>query len=300
MLMFKKKSDNFTVNLKSKVVRVVIIGKNGFIGSAVIRALNRIDIPTINIGRKEVDLTSKSSSKYFASKIKSNDIVFFAAGDVPVKNVEQFNANLTGLDNFINGTNGLKLSQLIYLSSDAVYRDSIEPLNEYSIRGPENLHGLMHFTREIMLQNSVHGDHLAILRPTLVYGPNDPHNSYGPCSFQRLAKGGNNIVLFGEGEEKRDFIFISDVADIVAKVILNQFTGELNIATGKVHTFFEIAKIISQMGGSKSKIISTPRVGGMPHNGYRPFSINKLEAFYPDLLSTSIYNGIKEMFEKEI
>ena len=99
---------------------------------------------------------------------------------------------------------------------------------------------------------------------------------------------------------KSFFLFISDVADIVAKVILNQFTGELNIATGKVHTFFEIAKIISQMGGSKSKIISTPRVGGMPHNGYRPFSINKLEAFYPDLLSTSIYNGIKEMFEKEI
>ena len=47
---------------------------------------------------------------------------------------------------------------------------------------------------------------LAILRPTLIYGAGDPHNGYGPNRFRRLAATGKPIILFGEGEERRDHV----------------------------------------------------------------------------------------------
>lgn len=294
---FRNKFKTKNPEVKSKFERIIVIGKNGFIGSSVINALNLKSIPTINIGRDEIDLTSKGAINYFSTKILQSDIVVFAAGDVPVKTVEQFNANLTGLDNFIKGIDGKNLTQLIYVSSDAVYMDSNKPLTEDSFRGPANLHGLMHLTREIILQNSAHKNQLCIVRPTLIYGINDPHNGYGPCSFVRLAKYGKEIVLFGDGEEERDFIHITDVGEIISKVILEQFIGDLNIATGKVHSFFEIASVISQVFGNKSKIVLTPRKGLMPHNGYRPFEINKLKTLFPTHSSKSLHEGINLMVD---
>jgi UDP-glucose 4-epimerase len=41
------------------------------------------------------------------------------------------------------------------------------------------------------------------VRSTLIYGEGDPHNGHGPNRFRRLAAAGQEIVLFGEGEERR-------------------------------------------------------------------------------------------------
>ena len=65
----------------------------------------------------------------------------------------------------------------------------------------------MHLVREVMLRSALTAP-LAILRPTLLYGAADPHNGYGPNRFRRLAAAGQDIVLFGEGEEQRDHVLI--------------------------------------------------------------------------------------------
>ena len=53
------------------------------------------------------------------------------------------------------------------------------------------------------ISNLVFTGPLALIRPTLVHGLDDPHNGYGPNRFRRLAATGREIVLFGEGEERR-------------------------------------------------------------------------------------------------
>ena len=60
---------------------------------------------------------------------------------------------------------------------------------------------------------------LAFLRPTLIYGANDPHNGYGPNRFRRQAAKGETITLFGEGEEKRDHVPVDDVAALVSACV---------------------------------------------------------------------------------
>jgi len=277
--------------------RVVVVGKSGFVGSEVMKLLGELGVESFGVGREEIDLVSQKAVQYFARAIHDLDTVVFAAADVPVKNLDQFERNLVMLRYFLEGIKDLRLNHLVYVSSDAVFADSKLPLNESSLRGPENLHGLMHLAREVVLENSIQRDILCIVRPTIIYGANDPHNSYGPCSFMRLAKRSETILLFGNGEEKRDFIHISDVGKIIIEIIKQQSIGALNLVTGSTHSFLETAKLVREITNSESQIISKPRVGPMPHNGYRPFSADNLHKAFPLFSAKSLQDGLISMRE---
>jgi nucleoside-diphosphate-sugar epimerase len=175
---------------------------------------------------------------------------------------------------------------VVNISSDAVYADSDRPLSESSCAEPGSLHGAMHLAREVMFRNEVKAP-LAILRPSLLYGAADPHNGYGPNRFRRLAASGEPIVLFGEGEERRDHVYIGDVAELVARVLYRRSRGVLNVATGSVHSFRDIAQRFSK------NIKATPRSGPMPHNGYRPFDAAATRKAFPDFRYTSLDEGLK-------
>ena len=278
-----------------EIRRVIVIGKSGFVGSELLLSLSAIDIEVIGIGRDDVDLTSQLAIPFLADIIRDTDIVVFASADVPVKSLQQFERNLSMLRNFLDGIKGKKLNQLVYISSDAVFADSEQSLTENSRRGPENLHGLMHTVREVALESSEFREILCLARPTIIYGAKDPHNSYGPCSFMRLAKRTEDIVLFGNGEEERDFIHISDVAIIITNIIQNRSTGAFNLATGEVHSFFEIAALTQEITKSKSLVTSKPRIGPMPHNGYRPFDISNLKLAFPEFSPMSLKEGLNSM-----
>jgi len=279
-----------------EIERVLVIGKSGFVGSELLLSLEAIGIKAIGIGREDVDLTSPLAVPYLADMVRDLDIVVFASADVPVKSLEQFERNLSMLRNFLDGIKGKKLSQLVYISSDGVFADSQQPLTENSPRGAENLHGLMHTVREVALENSEFKGILCIARPTIIYGSKDPHNSYGPCSFMRLANRAEDIVLFGNGEEERDFIHISDVAAIITNIIQNRTAGAFNLATGQVHSFFEIAALIQEITNSRSLVVCKPRVGAMPHNGYRPFDIANIKLAFPEFSPITLKNGLNSMY----
>jgi UDP-glucose 4-epimerase len=177
-------------------------------------------------------------------------------------------------------------AHVVNISSDAVYGDFPEPITESSWAAPTTLHGVMHLARELVFGAEVKAP-LAILRPSLLYGAADPHNGYGPNRFRRLAAEGKEIVLFGEGEERRDHVWIGDVAELVARVLYRRSSGVLNVATGAVHSFRDIAlKFTSNVKGS-------PRSGPMPHNGYRPFDPAATRAAFPDFRYTPLDEGLK-------
>lgn len=275
--------------------RVVVIGKNGFVGKTLIEYLIKQGIRTYGLGRDDIDLTSKEALKFFSSIIKPKDVIVFAAGDVPVKKIGQIIENLKGIENFVNGVSGIDIGQLIYVSSDAVYMDLAEPLVEHSIRAPDSLHGLMHLTREIFLQNSSLRNVLCVVRPTLIYGAQDPHNGYGPSSFIRLARNNRDIQLFGAGEELRDFIYISDVAQVLFEAIVQGAVGQLNLASGVLNSFADVARTVLEIVKSNSKIVENPRVGRVPHNGFRPIDISNLKTFLPSYTPIPISEGLRIM-----
>lgn len=264
---------------KLKPKRVVIIGAGGFVSTNLANYLLSHKIKILEITRKMIDLTNKNSIKKIARKIKKNDTIFFAASQVPVKNEKMLKDNILMCKNLSFSLKEKTLSHFIYLSSDAVYSDSFKRIKENFETKPYNLHGLMHLVREEIFAKYITAPYL-IVRPTLIYGKDDPHNGYGPNRFRRLINKKININLFGKGEERRDHIHIDDVSAIIYHSIINKTVGKINIVSGRLLSFYEIALVLKKKYKSKIKIIFNKRIGKMPHNGYRALSNSMIKKLF--------------------
>lgn len=274
--------------------RVLIVGK-GFIAGAVEQLLLKKKINVLSFTSKKLNLIKTSSQLKLKKIVKNKDYILFSSAIVPVKSFDMLIANLQMLHNFCLGVNEKLVSKIIYLSSDAVYSDTQKKINEKSETNPESLHGLMHLLRENYLKSKFKNK-VCIIRPTLVYGHKDPHNGYGPNKFVREIKK-NTISIYGKGEERRDHIYLNDLANLISNLIINKHKGIFNFATGRVISFLSIAKKISSLNKLKfSKIIYIRRSGPMPHNGYRAFDISKLKKNFKKFKFGSFENNIKKEF----
>ncbi len=275
--------------------RVVILGAGGFVGNSIWQRLLKENIHVLGLTRKEVDLLKGDSELQLEQILQEEDSLVVAAAKAPCKNSAMLLDNIKMMEVVCRVLEKKKLYHVIYISSDAVYADLDEPITEKSLTAPNSLHGVMHLSRELMLKSALKNSPLCILRPSLLYGARDPHNGYGPNQFRRLVQDGKDIVLFGEGEEQRDHVFIEDVAEIIRLCLFHRSEGILNIATGKVFSFKKIAQEIVELFNSKCHMRSKPRVGPMPHNGYRPFQIDMCLKAFPTFKFHSLEEGLKKI-----
>jgi nucleoside-diphosphate-sugar epimerase len=214
--------------------------------------------------------------------------VVFVSALAPARNAAALLKNLAMAEHVIAALAEKPVAHLVYISSDAVYDDAANPVTERSICQPSSVHGMMHATRELALRNEVKLP-LAILRPSLLYGENDPHNGYGPNRFRRLAEEGEEITLFGEGEEQRDHVYIEDVARLGALAIMHRSTGVLNVATGSSISFRGIAELVVALSGKSATIRGTPRQNPITH---RHFDITECLKAFPQFRYTPLREGL--------
>jgi UDP-glucose 4-epimerase len=254
--------------------RVVILGAHGFVGAATERLLRAHGVPVLGLARADLDLLSPNAGKLLAQEIRADDSVVVISAKAPVKDASMLVENVRMMENVCAALTTAPPHHVVYISSDAVYRDSKTPLTEQSCAEPGSL---------------------AILRPSLLYGTDDPHNGYGPNRFRRLAAAGKEIVLFGDGEERRDHVLIDDVAELIFRVLTRRSSGVLNIATGNVISFRDIAEQISRMVVPPVPVRGSPRSGPMPHDGYRPFEIAGCRTAFPDFRYVSLADGLKKV-----
>ncbi len=264
--------------------RTVVIGA-GFVGGAIARALRARGGAVVAL-RRDFDLLAPDAAERLAGLLVPTDSVVAVAAKAPVKNVAMLVECVRMAGAMVAAIERVKPAHVLYVSSDAVYADGPLPLTESS----PLLHGHMHIVREAMFGAA--GVPLAILRPTLVYGAADPHNGYGPNRFARLAKAGERIVLFGEGEERRDHIAVEDVAELAVRLIERGSTGTLNAATGRVAAFRVIAARIAALAPGKIEVVGSPRQGPMPHGGYRPFDSAGVARAFPDFRFRAWEDGV--------
>lgn len=282
-----------------KPARAVVLGAAGFVGGASVRRMEADGIPVLALGRADLDLLAEEAGLRLAALLRSDDALVVVSAKAPVKTNSMLIDNIRMMDAVCHALHNQPVAHVVYVSSDAVYADSDGPLTEASCAQPASLHGVMHLAREVMLGNAWGGP-LCLLRPTLIYGAADPHNGYGPNRFRRLAAAGGNIVLFGEGEERRDHVLVDDVAEIVRRVIVRRSTGTLNIATGQVFSFREIAEMVAAQVAKPVAIEGSPRIGALPHNGYRPFDPAATHNAFPDFTYTPLAKGLKEVQLQEL
>ena len=275
-----------------KPERVVVIGSGGFVGRAIAHRLAAEGIAHLALGRAELDLLAEGAGAKLAGLLRPGDAVVTAAAIAPCKNTAMLVDNMRIVQTLVEGLSAVPVAHVVNISSDAIYADGPVPLTEETPAAPTSLHGAMHLAREIALRSELRAP-IAMLRPTLIYGAADPHNGYGPNRFRRLAAAGQEIVLFGEGEERRDHVAVGDVAEIAVRVLKHGSRGALNIASGEVHSFRSVADMAVGLAAKPVPIKSSPRTGAMPHNGYRPFDVSATKVAFPDFGYTPLREGLR-------
>ena len=268
--------------------RTVIIGAGGFVGGSILRELAREGAPVLGLTRLDLDFLSSGAAENLAGILLPDDSVVFVSALAPTRTPAMLIQNLQMAAAVTEAIAKRNVAHLVYISSDAVYADDTNPVTETSSAAPSSLHGMMHAARELILKTQVKAP-LAILRPSLLYGAADPHNGYGPNRFRRLAEKGESITLFGDGEEKRDHVFIGDVGQLAALVLAHLSVGVLNIATGVSVSFREVAEAVSALYPSRVAVQGTPRQNPISH---RHFDIAACLKAFPRFRYVSVRDGL--------
>ena len=273
----------------------IILGSHGFVAQSLKSFLISKNKKFSAVGKNQINFLKKNSSLKLKEllKKKKNCTMVITSSIAPAKNLDDYLNNIKIIGNIIKGIDINSVKKLIYISSDAVYSDTRKKITETSLTEPTSMHGMMHLHRENLLKNFFYKK-LLILRPTLLYGKNDTHNSYGPNQFMRNLLQKKTISLFGKGEEKRDHVYIDDLIKIIYMSSQKKITGTLNIVSSEIISFYILAKQIKKITKNNSKINFLRRNGPMHHLGLRQFDNYKLKKNFKGFHFSIMDNNLKK------
>lgn len=263
--------------VKIKPSRVVVLGASGFISKHLQNWCINNGIDNLAISSTDIDLTVTYNADRLASLLLPGDSVVMASMVTPEKGQDYLTtmANLRMTETVCTALNLKQCAHFVYLSSDAVYDAQKIPLDEDSAREPTDLYALSHIAREMMLEKEFFKLKIpfCFLRLTAVYGPGDTHNAYGPNRFVRMALSEGRIILYGNGEERRSFIFINDLIKIMGLVLSHSSIGTINIAIQPAISFKEIAQQIANLLSQSVIFKYETRTVPIIHRPYKPTQI---------------------------
>jgi UDP-glucose 4-epimerase len=260
---------------------ILITGGAGFIGSNLSKKLispeNNITIlDNLSTGikenvPKEIDLIVGDirSDLDIILKDKKFDVVYHLAAQISVSNSmnkpkDDADINILGSLNIIEWCIKNNVKKFVFSSSAAVYDSNKTLLKENDKIEPKSPYGLAKRTIEQYLKILGESDKInyCILRFSNVYGPGqNPKSEAGVISiFTDLMIKGEDITIFGDGSQTRDFVYVKDVAS--ALVLAQELEGIYNVSSAKEITINELVSKLNSIIGNKVKIIyEKPRKG---------------------------------------
>lgn len=280
------------------ITRVVLVGGHGFIGTVIARQLEARNIPVFAPTSIELNLTEVTAADKLGLLLKPSDSVVMLATLTPERgrDIATLMKNLAMMQSVCKALEKCGCAHFIYFSSDAVYDPFVSRVTEDTPASPQDMYGVMHYTREIMARSLTKAPAVLVLRPTIVYGLDDPHNSYGPNRFRRAAEKEGKITLFGGGEEMRDHIHVDDVAALTVRCLLHCSMGTLHVATGVSKPFYEVAEVVVKQFKNSIEIIKTPRTNPIIH---RHYDVTNLIKAFPDFRFITLEEGVARVHESQ-
>ena len=275
--------------------KVVVTGGAGFIGSHLAEELARRDyrviiLDDLSTGKVEniEDLLGKENVEFIKGSItdlpllrelfRGVDYVFHQAAlpSVP-RSIENPQAshevNVSGTLNVLLAARENSIKKVLYTSSSSVYGDiPTLPKKEDMVPHPLSPYAVTKLAGEYYCQvfHQVYGLPTVCLRYFNVYGPRqDPNSQYAAVipSFIKRALEGNPPIIFGDGEQTRDFTFVKDAVEASILAVESDARGLFNIAQGERITINELARlVISIVGKNMEPVHQEPRPGDIRHS----------------------------------
>jgi len=271
-------------------MRFLVTGGAGFIGSHIVAELVRrshkvIVLDDLSSG-KEVNLASVRTQIDFRrgsitdltavqNACKGVDYVIHLAAQISVPKsvkdpIESNVVNIDGTLNVLVAARDEKVKRFVFAASSAAYGENpVQPKVESMAPDPISPYGITKYAGELygQLFGRVYGLENASVRYFNVFGPRqDPTSQYsGVLSrFMLAVLRGESPVIFGDGEQSRDFIYIANVVDITLRACEAKEASGLvfNGGTGARITLNQVLKLLSKITGQAIRAkYDPPRAG---------------------------------------
>jgi GDP-L-fucose synthase len=269
---------DFSFNVNSKIY---IAGHNGLIGSAFLRYFKNNNYNNIIYqNRDELDLFSRKDTYNFFKK-HSPDVVILAAGKVGgiIQNrdfpADFINENLSIQLNVIGAANKFQVNKLLFFGSSCIYpKETNQPMKESQLwTGYLEETSIAYATAKyagIQMCKSMNKQNGSVsfipVIPNSAYGPNDNFDLNSSHVLSALIrriheakeKNSSEVILWGSGLPKREFIFVDDIVNASIKIINSKLNDEMlpiNIGVGVDISIKDLAKKISKIIGYSGKIL---------------------------------------------
>jgi GDP-L-fucose synthase len=300
--------------LKGKSVYVA--GHRGMVGSALARRLAREGVELLTAPHSELDLCNQATVFDWFGKQKPQ-VVFMAAarvGGIVANNTlraEFLYENLAIETNVIHAAHLNGCEKLMFLGSSCIYpKLAPQPLREDSmLTGPLELTNEPYAIAKIAgiklaeAYRSQYGSDFVSVMPTNLYGPGDnyhPEYSHVVAALIRRfheakVSGQRNVVVWGTGTPRREFLYADDLADACIYLMKNYSdAGLVNIGTGEDVTIAEFARVVAAVVGYTGEIsYDTSRPDGTPR---KLLDISRL-AKLGWRATTSLQDGIRLAYQ---
>jgi nucleoside-diphosphate-sugar epimerase len=299
------------------MLRVLVTGGAGFIGSHIAGELAtqghevRV-LDDFSSGRRQN--LDEIEVELFEGDVRDNDlvrravdavqIIFHEAALVSVSHSLDnpllcYDVNLMGTLNLLAAACHAGVERMVLASSAAVYATSAQPVSEGAQLAPLSPYAASKLAMEecASMYARAYGLPTVCLRYFNVYGPRQsPHSPYAaviPLFIEALRRG-EQPVVFGDGEQRRDFVYVRDVvrANLLAMQSEPAAGQIVNIGSGTSTTINELVDVLAELiPGSPPPVSGPPRPGDIRFSQSEIDLARRLLDFKPQ---TDLRQGLKE------
>jgi GDP-L-fucose synthase len=292
---------------------ILVAGKTGLVGSAILRGLNKAGKTAVGINSKDVNLLDRKKTFEYIQDLKPTLIIDAAArvGGIGANSnfpVEFLSENLQIQCNLMDAAHVAKVEKFVFLGSSCIYpKFATQPISEQSL-----LTGVLEESNSAYAVAKIAGIELIksyrkqfghnwiSLMPTNLYGPYDNfdlENSHVlPALIRKFIDAKNtksdSVTLWGSGTPLRDFMHVDDLSEAV--IFCSEKFNEnehINIGSGQEISINNLAGLISKIVGFTGKIEwDKLRLDGTPR---KVLDVSKLES-YGWTPKISLEDGIRD------
>ena len=267
---------------------VLVTGGAGFIGSHLVDTLvaagrRVIVIDNLSTGSERnlnagaefhrVDIGSPAVEQLVIDSRPSAVLHLAAQASVPLSVRDPLldaKTNVLGTLNLMEALRRAGDGKFLFVSTGgAIYGEPEQvPAKETMPRRPVSPYGAAKLAAEIYLQSygATYGFDYTIVRPGNVFGPRQkPGGSAGVVAiFARAMLAGQPVTIFGDGEDRRDYVYVSDAVECIERALKYGKRTAYNVGTGvgtTVNTLF--SDLVSLTGYAKPPDHALPRPGDL-------------------------------------
>jgi len=257
-------------------MKIGLTGATGFLGRNLIEALllKKYSIKALVI-EKDPKLPKKvktvhgdlTTGKGVPEFLEGVDVVIHLAARFmpPYENMAQDNFSTT--HNLVTEALNHKIKKIIFISSVAVYgKDKKGKFKETDKCSPNTEYGLSKYLSEKSVEywSTVSGKPSIILRPFNIYGLG---NFKGIVhAFYSDIKNTGGAIIYGDGRQERDFLFVEDLVDLFVRAVRMNKSGIYNVGMKKKHSVLDMLSNFKEIMGDDIKVKFNPDEEGKVYN----------------------------------